>query len=49
MRDINELPIESLDRICHYLINESASSSTEVGDPYGRERAEELLGAGLAD
>lgn len=49
MQDVSELPVQSLDRICHYLLGESVSSSTEVGDPYGSDKARELLRAGLAD
>lgn len=47
--DIAEVPIHTMDRICHFLAQESAVGSTEVGDPFGHERAQQLLEAGLKD
>ncbi len=49
MWDIAELPIYALDRVCHFLESESLSRSTEVGDPFGKERALTLLDAALDD
>lgn len=49
MQDISEVPIYALDRICHFLAQESSVGSSEVGDPFGRERAAILLQAALDD
>ncbi|MGR8947184.1 MAG: inorganic diphosphatase [Gammaproteobacteria bacterium] len=49
MRDLDELPVYMLDRVCHFLGSESLSGSTEIGDPFGRERALTLLRAALDD
>ena len=49
IRDVSELPIFALDRVCHFLGCESLSGAAEVGDPFGRERALVLLQAALDD
>lgn len=49
MKDISELPVQTLDRICHYLTQDSTCGSTEVGDPYGQDKAQQILQAGLKD
>jgi len=43
------VPVYAMDRICHFLAQESAVGGSEVGDPFGRERASRLLQAGLDD
>ena len=49
LKDVSELPIQSSDRICHFLLQDSVSRPTEIGDPYNSERAQQILQAGLAD
>jgi len=49
MQDVSEVPVYAMDRICHFLAQESAAGSCEVGDPFGQERAATLLQAGLDD
>ncbi len=47
--DVDGVPIASLDRIIHFLRGDSMSDAVEVGDPYGRARAERLLDAAFED
>ena len=47
--DISELPIYHLERISHFLAQESFTSVCEVGDADGSIRANALLKAALAD
>lgn len=49
MTDVQEVPIHTMDRICHFLAEESATGASEVGDPFGHEQASRLLEAGLKD
>lgn len=49
MRDISEMPVYALDRICHFLSHESVAGLSEVGDPFGKERANQLLTAAMKD
>ncbi len=49
IEDIVDVPVYALDRICHFLAQESASRSIEVGDPFGCDRANALLQAALDD
>jgi inorganic pyrophosphatase len=49
LKDVSELPIQSLDRICHFLSQESVTSGIEIGEPYNSKRAQIILQAGLDD
>lgn len=49
MQDIAEVPVQTLDRICHYLREESVLGGSGIGDPYGRERAQAVLQAARND
>jgi inorganic pyrophosphatase len=49
MRDISELPVYVLDRLCHFLTQGSISKHDEIGDPFGKARAGQLLSAGMKD
>ncbi len=47
--DISEVPIHQLERISHFLAQESFTSVCEVGDASGAERANALLEASISD
>jgi inorganic pyrophosphatase len=49
IKDISEVPIYMMERICHYLVQESSLNTAEVGDPFGYERAAVLLAAAIED
>jgi len=49
MRDISELPVYVLDRLCHFLAQESVARHNEIGDAFGKSRADQLLSAGIKD
>jgi len=49
MRDVSEMPVYELDRICHFLAQASAAGHSEVGDPFGKSRADQLLAAAMED
>ncbi len=48
-RDISDVPVYFTDRIAHFLNSVSLDAAVEVGDPFGRERAETLLAAAMSD
>ncbi len=47
--DISAVPVHVMERISHYLIHASPTSICEVGDYFGKERAEQLLQAAMDD
>ena len=49
IKDIAEIPVFALDRICHFLTQELATGATEVGDPFDVARANILLEAAFDD
>ena len=48
-QDISEVPIYMMERICHYLVQESSLNTAEIGDPFGHDRAATLLAAAIHD
>jgi inorganic pyrophosphatase len=49
VRDIGAVPIHLLDRVSHFLSQNSPEGSAEVGAPFDRAAAERLLAAAMAD
>jgi inorganic pyrophosphatase len=47
--DIDDLPVRIVERISHFLQQTALDGSTEIGLPFGAERAGEVLQAAFAD
>ncbi|MCB9882650.1 MAG: inorganic pyrophosphatase [Planctomycetes bacterium] len=61
IRDLSELPVILVDRLCHYFqtyklpphsernLHSDRNPEVTIGEPYGREHAEEVVRAAMAD